>query len=84
MPVIYSEELEKYSEDSIQSHICANSLIKSSEWAHEREWRLMKYDEEQAGKNEIVMVYWQKYYKSYFTKMLSRSSIKCLWMHRLL
>ena len=41
MPVIYSDKLIFYREDSSEKNILANTLTKSDEWIHEKEWRIV-------------------------------------------
>lgn len=54
MPVIYSNELLFYGEDSSERNILANTLIKSDEWIHEREWRIVIKDDVNVGKPGIM------------------------------
>ncbi len=54
MPVIYSEKLLFYNEDDSQRNILANTLTKSSEWAHEQEWRIVINDNSNMGQRGIV------------------------------
>ena len=54
MPVIYSNELLFYGEDSSERNILANTLTKSDEWIHEREWRIVIKDDINVGKSGII------------------------------
>ena len=54
MPVIYSNELLFYGEDSSERNILANTLTKSDEWIHEREWRIVIKDDVNVGKPGIM------------------------------
>lgn len=53
MPVIYSEQMLYYNEHDSRRNILANTLIKSSEWSHEREWRIVINDDSNIGKTGI-------------------------------
>lgn len=54
MPVIYSNELLFYGEDSSERNILANTLTKTDEWIHEREWRIVIKDDINVGKSGII------------------------------
>lgn len=54
MPVIYSNELLFYGEDSSERNILANTLTKSDEWIHEREWRIVIKDDINVGESGII------------------------------
>lgn len=54
MPVIYSNELLFYGEASSERNILANTLTKSDEWIHEREWRIVIKDDINVGKSGII------------------------------
>ena len=54
MPVIYSDKLIFYREDSSERNILANTLTKSDEWIHEREWRIVIKDDINIGKSGII------------------------------
>mgnify|MGYP004452153149 CR=1 FL=1 len=54
MPVIYSNKLLFYNEGSSERNILANTLTKSDEWIHEREWRIVINDDTNIGKLGII------------------------------
>lgn len=54
MPVIYSDKLIFYREDSSEKNILANTLTKSDEWIHEKEWRIVIKDDINIGKSGII------------------------------
>ena len=54
MPVIYSDKLIFYREDSSERNILANTLTKSDEWIHEKEWRIVIKDDINMGKSGII------------------------------
>lgn len=54
MPVIYSDKLIFYREDSSEKNILANTLTKSDEWIHEKEWRVVIKDDINMGKSGII------------------------------
>lgn len=54
MPVIYSDKLYFYKENNAERNILANTLIKSDEWAHEKEWRIVINDDVNIGKPGII------------------------------
>ena len=51
MPVIYSDKLIFYKEDSSERNILANTLTKSDEWIHEKKWRIVVKDDINMGKS---------------------------------
>lgn len=54
MPVIYSDKLIFYREESSERNILANTLTKSDEWIHEKEWRIVIKDDINMGKSGII------------------------------
>ena len=54
MPVIYSDKLIFYREDRSEKNILANTLTKSDEWIHEKEWRIVIKDDINIGKSGII------------------------------
>lgn len=53
-PVIYREELTMYSEQD-DTNILFSALTKSSEWSHEREWRIVENCCEHEGESGIIL-----------------------------
>ena len=54
MPIIYSDKLLFYNEDDFERNILANTLTKSDEWAHEKEWRIVIGDDTNKGEPGII------------------------------
>lgn len=54
MPVIYSKKFLTYKEGDSNRNILANTLTKSKEWIHEKEWRIVVKDDSNNGKGGII------------------------------
>ena len=54
MPIIYSDKLLFYNENDFERNILANTLTKSDEWAHEKEWRIVIGDDTNKGEPGII------------------------------
>ena len=50
MPVIYSDKLIFYREDSSERNVLANTLTKSDEWIYEKECWIVINDDTNMGK----------------------------------
>ena len=54
MPIIYSDKLLFYNEEDSERNILANTLTKSDQWGHEKEWRIVIEDITNMGKTGII------------------------------
>lgn len=55
MPVIYTSKLVIYKENDYDKNILLSVLTKSNEWKHEREWRIVKQEDEHKGEKGIIL-----------------------------
>lgn len=54
MPVIYSDKLRYYDVSDSERNFLQSTLTKSSEWSHEKEWRIVIKKPSKEGKNGIL------------------------------
>lgn len=52
-PVIYSDDLPSTNVD--EDYYMEIALTKNTQWSHEKEWRIVRYDSKQKGKNGVFL-----------------------------